>query len=128
MDARRWVRPRPHRLSHVRAAGESPVSPLGQIEAGKNVGCQLEPLHASEPVGSEPVRAERAPGAPLVAHAPFAEAFADARASARHPARRHHLLRAYRPTACRIQAVRQFFFERKTYLTLTPFPLSLSRF
>lgn len=68
MDARRWVRPRPHRLSHVRAAGESPVSPLGQIEAGKNVGCQLEPLHASEPVGSEPVRAERAPGAPIVAH------------------------------------------------------------
>lgn len=68
MDARRWVRPRPHRLSHVGATGGSPVSPLGQIEAGKNVGCQLEPLHASEPVGSEPVRAERAPGAPIVAH------------------------------------------------------------
>ena len=68
MDARRWVRPRPHRLSHVGAAGESPVSPLGQIEAGNHVGGQLEALHASEPVGSEPVRAERAPGAPIVAH------------------------------------------------------------
>lgn len=91
MDARRWVRPRPHRLSHVGATGGSPVSPLGQIEAGNHVGGQLEALHASEPVGSEPVRAERAPGAPIVA--PLRGPFAAARA--RNPRSGNYRITAY---------------------------------